>query len=283
MNLLILGGTRFVGLHMAQAALDRGWRVSLYHRGQTNPDALPNAWHLTGDRNDGYPRGQWDAAIDVSGYIPRHAGEAAEAVKAYCYMFVSTVSVYEQTAGKSGPNEESPRVAPPEPPTEEITGETYGGLKTACEDVVLQHRPDASILRPGLVVGPHDYTNRFDKWARAFRDGGDVSVPPRLAQPLQLIHARDLAEFALDLLSSGREGAYNGVGPESTLGDMFRALAATYPGSRAVPMPGTTGPFVLAEDGSHDGLLRANDTKSRFAGLQARPVETVAHESSQWI
>ncbi|RYG48791.1 NAD-dependent epimerase/dehydratase family protein [bacterium] len=282
MNILILGGTRFVGLHMAQAALDRDWRVSLYNRGQTNPEVLPQAWHLKGDRNEGYPRGQWDAVIDVSAYIPRHAGEAAAAIKAHRYLFVSTVSVYD-ISDKRGPDEKSPRVAPPDPLTEEITGETYGGLKTACEDVVLQHRSDAAILRPGLVVGPDDYTDRFDKWAKAFREGGGVPVPPRLSQPIQLIHGRDLAEFALDLLSSGREGAYNGVGPEGTLEDMFGALIATYPGSRAVPTTGTEGPFVMPENGKRDGLLRADDTKSVAAGLRARPIQTVVRDSASWL
>lgn len=281
-KLLILGGTQFVGRHMAEAALDRGWKVSLYHRGKTNPDILPEARHLLGDRNEGYPEGEWDVVFDVSAYVPRQAGEAARILKADRYLFVSTVSVYD-IKGPYGPTEDSPRVAPPDPATEEVNGDTYGGLKTACEDIVLSHRPDAIILRPGLVVGPYDHTDRFDRWARAFRDGGEVPVPTRLDQPLQVIHARDLAEFALDLFVMGRKGAYNGVGPETTLEGFFNSLMATYPGSQAVPTEGTEGPLVLSADGSDDSLLCTSDEKSRAAGLRARPIETVARESLEWL
>ncbi|CAN5529619.1 hypothetical protein BH11ARM2_BH11ARM2_02130 [soil metagenome] len=282
MNLLILGGTQFVGRHMAIAALDRGWKVSLYHRGKTHPDILPEAEHLLGDRNDGYPTGEWDGVIDVSAYIPRHAGEAARSLRAERYLFVSTVSVYD-IKGNDGPHEDSPRVVPPDPMTEEVNGETYGGLKTACEDIVAHERPDAVVLRPGLVVGPFDHTNRFDQWARSFRNGGDVPVPTRLAQPFQVIHGRDLAEFALDLLAGDRGGAFNGVGPQSDLRTLFQGLSEAFPGSRAVPTEGTDGPFVLPADGSADALLRARDEKSRAVGLRARSLETITQESAAWL
>ncbi len=228
MRLLILGGTLFLGRHCATAALERGWAVSLFHRGKTGADLFPQAEHLLGDRYGDLAALQgrtFDAVIDCSGQSPRAVRAAMEALGDTHYSFVSTVSVYDQLDPDA--DEDWPRVAPMDPDPPDLPREAYAGLKVACEDVVQGAESDTCIVRPGLIVGPWDPTERFTYWVRRMQAPGPVLCPGVPDRPVQIIHARDLAEFLLDGAEQRRTGVFNAVTPSRslTLGQVIRACA----------------------------------------------------------
>jgi 2'-hydroxyisoflavone reductase len=219
MKLLVLGGTSFVGRAIVEDALASGHTPTLFSRGKTGSDLFPDVEKRIGDRDAGdygaLADGSWDAVIDVTGYIPRHVAQAGDAIgdRGGRYLFISTGSVYDRAQGSDGMTEDTPRLAP-ERGTEEITGETYGPLKVACEDDVLSRYGDqATIVRPGIVAGPHDPTDRFTYWVRRASRGGRVALPGRPEQPVQVVDARDHARLVVLLLEQDRPGTYNAVGP----------------------------------------------------------------------
>ena len=220
MKLLILGGTKFVGRHLAEAALERGWEVSLFHRGKSNPDILPDANHLLGDRFEDLSVLQgkeWDFAVDTSAYVPRAVRLMGEALKGRVgrLAFISTISVY---ADGGATESDSPKATVADPTTEEITGETYGGLKVLCEEELQKHWPDNSwIVRPGIIAGPYDPTDRFTYWVDRVARFKSFVKPARLNQPIQALDARALGEFLLDGLIDGQSQTVNTVGPEASL------------------------------------------------------------------
>lgn len=222
MDLLVLGGTRFLGRHLVGAALERGHRVTLFNRGESNPGLFPGVEELRGDRGgDLAPlRGRtWDAVIDTSGYLPREVRRSAGLLSGSVghYAFVSSISVYEDF-GRLGIDEEAPVLAPPDPEPEELDIELYGGLKAGCERAVEAAVPGrALIVRPGMIVGPHDYTDRFPYWVRRVAEGGEVLAPGDPEQQVQLIDAGDLAGWMLDMSEARKSGVYNATGPEYRL------------------------------------------------------------------
>ena len=233
MRLLILGGTSFVGRAIVVDALARGDDVTLFHRGRSGADLFPTVTRRLGDRDDGdyasLAAGTWDAVVDVSAYLPRHVAQAIAAVGQRCgrYLFISTGSVYDREGGGTELSEDSPRV-PPVRDTEVIDGETYGGLKVACEDDVLAHFGDrATIVRPGVVAGPYDPTDRFTWWVRRAARGGRVALPGRPEQPVQVVDSGDLARLVTTLLGDDRPGIFNAVGPAEpvTLESLIRTCA----------------------------------------------------------
>ncbi len=219
MRILILGGTVFLGRALVEAALERGHQVTLFNRGRSNRGLFPQVEELHGDREqdlsalDGR---SWDAAIDTSGYLPRvvraSAGKLAEAVGHY--TFISTLSVY---AGQSelGQDEDAPLGTLEDPTVEEITGESYGPLKALCEREVMERYGErALILRPGLIVGPYDPTDRFTYWPYRVSQDGEVLAPGRPERVVQYIDVRDLAEWNIRLVEAGKGGVFNAVGPD---------------------------------------------------------------------
>ena len=220
MKLLILGGTKFVGRHLAEAALDRGWEVTLFHRGQTNPDILPDAKHVNGDRLvDLSPLAgqEWDFCADTCAYFPRAVTLAGEALarRVARMAFVSTISVY---ANNGETQIDSPLATIEDSTTEEVTGETYGALKVLCEEELRKLWPDNSwIVRPGIIAGPYDPTDRFTYWVDRVARFKSFVKPARLNQPIQAVDARALAEFILDGLVAGHSQTVNTVGPAAAL------------------------------------------------------------------
>src|SRR4051794_29329724 len=219
MRLLVLGGTSFVGRAIVEDALGRGFDVTLFGRGRTGTELFPGVERLRGDRATGdytaLTSRTWDAVVDVSAYVPRHVQEAATALdgRGGRYLFISTGSVYDHRQARPGLTEDSPRLAA-ERGTEEVTPETYGPLKAACEDDVRAlHGDRATIVRPGIVAGPHDPTDRFTYWVRRAARGGRVPFPAGPAQPMQVVDSRDLARLVTQLLADDRGGVYNAVGP----------------------------------------------------------------------
>ncbi|MBB5873245.1 2'-hydroxyisoflavone reductase [Allocatelliglobosispora scoriae] len=296
MRILIMGGTRFVGRHLTQAALDAGHDVTLFHRGTTGADLFPQATHVLGDRNTDLDRlagGSWDATIDVSAYLPRQVASLADALggRGGHHVLVSSVSVY-QAPLPSPFAEDAPLIELADPTVEEVTGETYGGLKVLCERAATAaHGDRLAIVRPTYVVGPHDHLERFTWWVRRVAAGGEVLAPGSPDAPLQVIDARDMAEWMLLLATTGGTGTFHAAhpAPPHTFADLLGAIAA------AVAPPGTTITWVdtafLLDAGVDAEALpfwsidvadydqdRADPSAARAAGLAPRPVGQSARE-----
>ena len=290
----MLGGTSFVGRAIVEQALDRGHALTLFSRGRTGAELFPQAERRTGDRDAGdyaaLADGSWDAVVDVSGYVPRHVQQAAAALGGRIgrYLFISTGSVYDRLRAPETLTEDAPRL-PAERGTEEITGDTYGPLKVACEDDVLQtYGERATLVRPGIVAGPHDPTDRFTWWVRRVARGGRMAVPARLDQPVQVVDAGDLGRLVTALLEADRAGTCNAVGPaEPTTVRGVVDACATAAGSDVdvVPVPVDAVdpgfPLVLP-DPSWDVFFRRSAARARAAGLTATPLEQTARDVLAW-
>jgi len=278
LRILMLGGTRFVGRHIAQALLAQGHALTLFHRGQSGPDLFPAARHVRGDRDQGFDTlgaGTWDAVIDTSAYFPRQVrgAHAALAGRAGRLVFVSTISVYAEPL--VAPVTEDSPLAPADFDAQAVTAETYGGLKAGCEAAVAQGWGDAAwVLRPGLVVGPHDPTGRFGHWVAAMRRNTPFAGPPRLAQPLQVLDARDLGAFVAHGLATGAHGTMQVAGERGTFAALFALGQASWPQARPLPPePGAEDlPLVLPADGTADALLALDCARARVAGFAPRPL-----------
>ncbi|HEX8709625.1 MAG TPA: NAD-dependent epimerase/dehydratase family protein [Pyrinomonadaceae bacterium] len=235
MRLLIIGGTAFLGRHLVAAALERGHEVTLFNRGRRNTELFPEVEKLRGDRNGdlGQLRGRrWDAVVDTCGYLPQavraSAGMLSRAVEHYTY--ISSISVYPERA-RPGIDESSPvsaltdeeiaeaaRIEPVNPIIAANYGQMYGGLKALCERAAEEAMPGRVLnVRPGLVVGPHDYSDRFSYWVARVAQGGEVLAPGRPERLVQMIDVRDLAEWTLRMAERRQTGVYNATGPEYPL------------------------------------------------------------------
>ena len=281
MDVLVLGGTAFVGRWVVQDLLDRGHSPTLFTRGRTGADLFPGTPRALGDRDSGDYESvagtTWDAVVDVSAYVPRHVHQAGAAVKTGRYLFISTVSVYDHTAAGDGITEDSP-LLPEVRDTEVVEGGTYGGLKVACErDLAELHGDRATVVRPGIVAGPHDHTERFTYWTRS---EGTVEVPGRLDQPVQVIDARDLARLVVLLVEQDRPGTFNGVGPTPavTLGELVLACGASDVREAAV---NPAYPLVLP-DPSADPLFRASAARAIEVGMPTTPLTRTAEDTRAW-
>ncbi|MFD0885082.1 NAD-dependent epimerase/dehydratase family protein, partial [Streptosporangium algeriense] len=255
MRILIIGGTRFVGRHITEAALAAGHEVSLLHRGRTGADLFPEAEHLAADRNTDLSilrDRTWDATIDVSAYLPTQVDLLADALSTGRYLLISSTSVYTPPPSP-GFTEDSPLAEIDGPVPTEVTIETYGALKVLCERAAAaRFGRDALVVRPTYVIGPHDHTGRFTYWVNRIAEGGEVLAPGDPTDPIQVIDARDLASWIVALLDrpSGPDDprVFHVVSPAPpySFGDMLEAILAE------VGPPGTTltwvgTDFLLAE------------------------------------
>lgn len=302
MNLLILGGTVFLGRHLVDAARRRGHVVTLFNRGRSNAELFPELETLHGDRSAGAEglaalRGRtWDAVIDTSGYLPGAVRESARALAdaTAAYAFVSTISVLADTS-TLGQREDAPLAQlPDDADPAEFSPPHYGALKALCEQEVREVFSDAAlVIRPGLIVGPHDPSDRFTYWPRRVAQGGDVLAPPA-EQPVQFIDARDLADWMLRVLEARVGGTYFGVGPRrrTTMADMLDACRPTdtLPArfvhvSDAFLLEREVKPFLdlpLWVPASDHGFLDVDLKAALGVGLAHRPlVETVA-DTLRW-
>ena len=219
MRLLVLGGTKFLGRSFVEAALAGDHEVTLFNRGETNPGLFPEAEHLRGDRASdlGALEGRaWDAVVDPSGYVPAVVAASAQLLReAQLYLFVSSISVYADYREPRVEGDPLETLAPDHPADRLLEDyANYGALKTLCEREVEHVFGDrALIVRPGLIVGPHDPTDRFTYWPRRAERGGPVLAPAPPDQPLQMVDVRDLAGWMLRLVESGRTGVFNATSP----------------------------------------------------------------------
>jgi nucleoside-diphosphate-sugar epimerase len=290
-RILVLGGTAFVGRAIVEDALRSGAEVTLFGRGRTGAELFPGVPRLTGDRDTGdyaaLRDGRWDAVVDVSGYVPRHVGQAMDALgdRAGRYLFISSHAVYRHTEPDFDPTEAQPR-RPPLRDTEVLAGDNYGRLKVACEDDVLTRYGDrATIVRPGKVAGPHDWQEGLTYWVRRAARGGPVAVPTDPAQPVQIIDSRDLARLVVQLLADDRAGALHAVGPAEpvTLGGLI-GICAQVAGAQVeiVPVPADTctGFFPLVR--RYWPGQRRSPAKARAAGLPATPLPVTVADVLAW-
>jgi 2'-hydroxyisoflavone reductase len=303
-RLLILGGTRFIGVHLTQLALERGYRVTLFNRGKTHPALFPDVEKLRGDRNgqlDALDGRSWDAAIDDSGFVPRHVRLSAELLGPHVhrYVYVSSISAYASFAKPI--DEASPLGTIADPSTEKVTETTYGPLKALCEKAVEAAMPDrAIILRPGFIVGPHDPTDRFTYWpARAAR-GGEMLVPGNPDQKIQFIDARDLARFTLDAIERNLAGTFNLVAPPGrfTMGELVAAsieAAEAIAAPRSPPRPVWASlefleqhkadgdfPIWLPPIGETAAFADVSAARALRAGLNITPIGTTVRDTLSW-
>jgi 2'-hydroxyisoflavone reductase len=217
MKLLLIGGTGFLSSHIAEIALQRGHTITIFHRGTTNAERFPEVEKILGDRATDIEllQGrQWDAVIDICGYIPRIVRASAELLvkQVKQYVFISTLNVYGEVQTE-GLDETYPLATIDDPTTEERTPELYGPLKALCEEVVQQVFAErALIIRPGLIVGPRDASERFTYWPHRLARGGEVLAPDNKEQPAQFIDVRDLATWTLSMVENQQSGIYNADG-----------------------------------------------------------------------
>jgi 2'-hydroxyisoflavone reductase len=298
LRLLILGGTKFVGRHMTEAALARGHDVTLFNRGATNAELFPNASKIRGDRDGGLGAlddQTWDAVIDVNGYLPRLVRDSTERLetRAGRYVFISTLSVYADFSS-DGQTEEAPLAQLSDPAVEEVNGDTYGGLKALCERAVESAFPDRNlILRLGYVVGPYDPTDRWTYYVRRVSQGGEMLVPGAPDQPIQFIDARDIAAFLLGLLEQRTRGIYNVTGPAAQLtwGEFLETArqvssaetqfvwaSEAFLDAREVPQD----TFPLFAPGAARGIMTFDNRRALKAGLKFRPLAETIRDTLAW-
>lgn len=295
MNLLFIGGTRFVGRAMVATALAQGHSVTLFHRGQTNPDLFPECEHLLGDRQvDLSPLAgrRWDAVIDVNGYVPRYVRMAAEFLRDAVdrYVFVSTISVYDDGL-TSGADESAPLRTLEDETIETVTGETYGGLKVLCERAVDEVFPGRSLhYRPGLVVGPHDPTDRFTYYVARAAQGGTLFAAGDPDRRTQIIDARDLGAFCIRQVEAGATGAVHVVGPEHPL--TWGALIDACRRVAGVDLDVVWGDddFCAQHDVSlplyvpafYNAIMELDHSRAIAAGLTFHPLEDTIRATLDW-
>ena len=312
MKLLVLGGTRFLGRHLVEAAIARGHRVTTFTRGRSTL-AVAGVESLRGDRDPRVDDGlaalegrHHDAVVDLSGYVPRIVGASARLLRAQVahYVFISSVSVYADVS-QPGADEDAPLAALQDPASEAVMRD-YGALKAACERAVGDvFGADATMIRPGLIVGPFDPTDRFGYWVARFAHpallgarGPRAVVPAPPSRPIQLIDARDLASWIVDVVERRVHGVYNAVSAQDqwTFGDLVDALVAT---SSAPPQPAWTddatlvrhgvGPWVglplwlPATEPDHAGFMRIDARHAIAQGLATRPLASTIADTAAWL
>jgi 2'-hydroxyisoflavone reductase len=293
MDVLVLGGTRFVGRHVVVAALACGHRVTLFNRGQTDPGLFPDLEWLRGDRDgslDALAGRSFDVVVDTSGYVPRVVRETLDALgDVGHYTFVSTISVYPEDARAR--DEDAP-VVDLEEATETVTPASYGALKALCEHVVRDRVTAALVLRPGLIVGPFDPTGRFTYWPSRVAAGGKVLAPAPPDQPVQFIDARDLADWIVRSAAYGLTGTYNVISPSLPLAELLTTcLRVAQSDAEFVWVDGR---FLVERDvspwtelpvwvGSEESdFMRTPGGRALANGLQLRPLERTVRDTLEW-
>jgi 2'-hydroxyisoflavone reductase len=296
MNILILGGTAFLGRHLVTAALEKNHQLTLFHRGHRNP--YPDLENILGNRETDLEKlagRTWDAVIDTSAYIPRIAKLSARALSQSVgrYCFISTISVYKNFTQA---HDENAPVATLETETEEVTGTTYGALKALCEgEIALEYANRALVLRPGLIVGAHDPSDRFTYWVDRIAKGGTVLAPSEPTNGVQFIDALSLARFTIHALEKNLTGTYNLNGQAIEMQHVLETIKrvsssnATFKwASEAFLEQHKVNPWMGADslplwipnlDAAVSGtIIRA----ALGAGLTFRPIEETIEEILEW-
>jgi 2'-hydroxyisoflavone reductase len=297
LDILVLGGTGFIGPQQIDFALARGHKVTMFNRGQSNADLYRGRVEtLLGNRDarigDGLKalagRRRWDVVIDNSGYVPRHVRDSAELLHGRVgrYLYVSTISTYPLDQGGVF-NEDSPLHVLPEGAGEQVTGDSYGPLKAACDRTVREvFGAAATVVRPTYIVGPGDDTDRFTYWVERTARGGDVLSPPNAANVLQWIDVRDLCPWMIGLAEQGTAGVFNAASHPAPWGEILATLATA--ARKSVRLRGPT--QELLDLFEIELPLVATDmppwmvgtAAAEAAGLTVRPLLETARDTLAW-
>src|SRR5438477_2040931 len=307
LRILILGGTGFTGPYQVRYALSRGHKVTTFNRGKTHPGELPNeVEQLIGDRNgqlDALKNRQWDVAIDNPTTLPAWVRDAAQILKGNVerYVFISTISVYGEV--KTGPDENAPTekyegVDPYKETLEAMKAggyKTYGPLKALSEKEAEKWFPGKTlIIRPGLIVGPRDETDRFTYWPVRIDRSGDVLAPGRPDDPVQFIDGRDLAEWTIRMVENRETGIYNATGPAKPLGiggmrDEIKVALKANANFAWLPYEFLKEQKVQAWSdmpvwaGDELDLSRTNINRALAKGLTFRPLADTTRDTLAWF
>ena len=302
MKILVFGGTVFLGRHIVEAALAAGHELTLFNRGQSNPGLFPDVPTIHGDRTSdlsALESGRWDAVIDVAGYVPRVVRMSAElaARRASHYTFISTISVFKDFAHR-GMDETAPTGILSDPSAETVGGETYGPLKALCEQAAEAAMPGRTlVIRPGLIVGPHDPTDRFTYWPHRIAQGGEVLAPDKPHCETQVIDVRDLAEWTVRMVEAKATGTFNATGPAEplTLNEVMhtsRIVSGATAQFTWVPeqflkaagvAPWMELPLWVGDmDGENSGFASIDCRRAIAAGLTFRPLAVTVQDTLAW-
>jgi 2'-hydroxyisoflavone reductase len=285
LRLLVLGGTGFLGRHVVEAALAGGHDVTLFNRGQTNPELFPEVERIAGDRDGDLPSRGFDAVVDVPARVPRHVRRSTEAFRGVGhYTFVSSVSVYRDFS-RPGIDESAP-LREYDPTMGDDDMETYGPRKAECERIVAEAFPGRSlIVRPGLIVGPWDPTDRFTYWPVRLARGGEILAPGPPERVVQFIDARDLAPWIVRLVEEGRTGVFNATSEGVTIGELLAGGSVTWVTDEFLVEHGVGEwmelPLWLA-DPEWLGMHQVDVSRAVAAGLTFRPLADTVRDTAAW-
>ena len=316
MKILIIGGTKFLGRHLVDAALERNHEVTLFNRGtKYSGEKIENVEQIHGDRNidlEKLANRRWDAVIDTCGYLPQMVKASAEFLKDAVerYVFISSISAYadfskvnfdettELAKLTAEQEKEFAKIDPKAELTGAVLGEMYGALKVLCEKEVLNVFGDkALIIRPGLIVGEYDFTDRFTYWVMRVARGGDVLAPGNPEKSVQFIDAKDLAEWTIEMIESGETGFYNATGKpfETTFGKLLEEIKAVSESDakfvwvgesfleKEKVAPWSDLPLYLPESLEEmRGFLTANVDKALAKNLKFRPLQEMIKDTLNW-
>jgi len=311
LRILILGGTGFTGPYQVRYARSHGHKITVFNRGKTHPGELPEGVEqLTGDRNDkldALKGRQWDVAIDNPTSVPVWVRDAAQILKGNVdrYVFISTISVYADTS-KPGTDEGAPLAKYNGPDAMKESRDSiiasnyalYGPLKALSEQEAEKWFPKKTlIIRPGLIVGPGDETDRFSYWPVRIDRGGEVLAPGDPIDPVQFIDARDLAEWTIRMIESGETGIYNATGPERKLGvgEMLETMKSAFSSDAKFTWvsadfleaqkvaPWSDMPVWIPPRGEEAGANQVSNKRALATGLTSRPLPETARDTLAWF
>src|SRR5438552_12429273 len=307
LRILILGGTGFTGPSQVRYALSRGHKITTFNRGKTHPGELPNeVEQLFGDRNgqlDALKGRNWDVAIDNPTTLPAWVRDAAQILKGNVerYVFISTISVYADTSKGVDETALLAKYDGPDPYKETLEAmkasgyKTYGPLKALSEKEAEKWFPDkALIIRPGLIVGPRDETDRFTYWPVRIDRGGEVLAPGNPNDPVQFIDARDLAEWTIRMAENHETGIYNATGPAKPLGIGAMLDGIKDAGKSNANLIWVSEEFLTQQKveawsdmpvwtGKESGLARASISRGLSKGLTFRPLSDTTRDTFAWF
>jgi 2'-hydroxyisoflavone reductase len=297
MNILVLGGTQFVGRHIVEALMDAGHAITIFNRGRTNDELHGDVERLRGDRDResgglaALTGRAWDVCVDVSGFMARQVRTSAEALRGSVehYVFVSAVSVYGDPA--RGPVAETcPRSPPAGEDVTEITAETYGRLKVTCENIVQQiFAGHCTLLRPQVVAGPYDPLDRFSYWVRRATQDGEMLAPGDGSDYVQVIDAGDVARFTRIVCEERLDGSFNLAGPRLTWADFMTALGArnaVWVSKEVIRASGVTEfelPLYRPNGGPRSSLMHVCNQRAVAAGLTLTDPAVTVGNVRTWL
>lgn len=303
MKILVIGGGIFLGRAVVGAALTAGHQVTVFNRGQASANnGFPVTW-IRGDRDGdlvALQGGRWDVVVDTCGYFPRQIRRLLHAVGGTtgCYVFISTVAAY-RNLGKAGIIENDALAEPAGDEVSTVTPTTYGPLKSGCEAAAIeQTEMKTLIVRPGVIAGPYDPTDRFSYWVGRMAAGGEVLAPGDPGAPLQIIDVRDLAEWLVRMIEAGSSGVYNTVGPVESLtfgglldicarefkaGANLRWLSDDWLAKRFLADWSKLPLYMPKSNTATAGLFQIDGSKAFSSGLSHRPLRDTIADTHAWL